>query len=217
MNKSIFWYIVIFIGILILFSNLDVRLNILYGSILAIIFIIYLYENEKKEEYANNILVENKKNTLLPKPQKEHDEDMQNFLFSTQYFYQYNPQAYEDFIEELDSFIEIYEQTNNNSQQNDANYNLSGTNYNLLNDKKRSLLFTFNSILFNLPPNMTHETKLYNSVKTLDFLLGKYLNNIMKLFKHNIKQNGYSVSTELPKTGPMARNGDELYYLSSII
>lgn len=205
-----FWYIVIFIGILILFSNLDIRLNILCGSILAIIFIMHLYENDKRKEYVNNILVENKKSTLLPKSQKVHDEDMQNFLFSTQNFYQYNPQAYEDFIEELDSFIEIYEQSNNNPK-------LSGANYNLLNDKKRSLLFTFNSILFNLPPNMMHETKLYNFVKTLNFILEKYLNNIAILFKHNIKQNGYNASTELPKTGPMARNGDELYYLSSII
>lgn len=209
MNKSIFWCIVIFISTLLFFSRLE-KANILCGLLFGLVFIMYLYENNKKEQYTKNILVEQKKNALLPKPQKEYGEDMQNFLFSTQYFYQYNPQAYEDFINELDDFIGIYEQTKDD-------FKLSGINYNLLTDKKKSLLFTFNSILFNLPPSMSHETKLYNSVKILDLLLEKYLNNIMKLFRYNIKQNGYITSTELPRIGPMAYNGDELHYLSSMM
>lgn len=198
-NLIMFWCAVIFVSILLIFSNLDIKLNILYGTLIALIFAMYIYRNHKRTSTEKNELIIKKMKSLLPLPKKIHDNDVQNFLFSIQDFYQYNPQVYEDFIEELDNFFMIYDQVIINQQ-------LSGINYNLLEDKRRLLCSILESIIYNIPPNLIYEKKLQNAVSVLDFILEEYTNTVKQIFKKDISENGYINSTQLPNTGPLAYN-----------
>jgi hypothetical protein len=167
--------------------------------------------DNKITDIKKNELVIEKMQSLLPQPKKIHDNNIKSFLFSIQDFYQYNPQVYEDFTQELDNFFMIYDQVINDQQ-------LSGINYNLLEDKRRLLLSTLESMIYNIPSNLIYEKKLQKAVSVLDSILQKYIDIIKQLFKKNISQNGYTNSTQLPNTGPPAYNAyDDNIFLMNFI
>jgi len=169
----------------------------LYGLIGTVLIMIYL-NYMKNSTQKKNIL-----DKSIPQSSYIHYGDLEKFFISAQNFYKYNPQAYEDFIEQFDSFMLLHSA---------ADPRASCRNYNSLMDKKKSIMFAFDSISLNLTPELVRKTGFANCSKKLNNLLDTYLQNAMDLCKETIKQFGYSVSTELPKTGPVAYNDDSYIF-----
>src|SRR5207244_3622555 len=102
--------------IIIIFLSIFIRINFI--TIIFLIFVIIFYFYQKN---YNNLNI--KKETMytdseVPKKQvyiKDNDE-LNEFLFSIQDFYVLNPQAYEELIENLNSFFNLYQNIFNDNE-----------------------------------------------------------------------------------------------------
>ena len=143
-NKRIFRNIVIILIFIFFFIKLNVGLNLILGLVLALTVIFYLTEKEniqteiKKEQY------ETKLNSIKPKPKEIKDEDIVDFVFSVQDFYVFNPEAYEEFIDNLDAFKNLYDTIFSDSK-------FSHYYYQIADSKKNNALNSFHSLIFKLP------------------------------------------------------------------
>lgn len=137
---------------------------------------------------------------IIPFPNESLKYDnMVNFLFSIQDFYIYNPQAYEDMIEQIDYFFRLYEDIINNNQ-------FAGEHYELLEGCKRNALNSLQSLVHTISPNKEIDDKLDNSLKILNILLQKYINDIKKINDIYIYENGIKPNTKIIYIGPTPIN-----------
>jgi hypothetical protein len=199
-NKTLFYYIVIFIAITFAFSTVKLGLNIIYGTVVAYLVIHYLYNNYKGKQETENKTKSFQEANLLPKPKIfEKYGDIIKYLFSIQDFYIYNPQAYEDMTESLANFFRTFEETENNPAQ-------AGVNHGLMVSYKRYATNSLHSIIFNLPNDVQYTNKLNEAIVILQEILDKYLDKVIILQKKNLYEYGYNTGTKLINTGQMAYN-----------
>jgi len=190
-NKTLFFYVVIFIFIIFAFSTINLGLNMVYGTVVAYFIIYYLYHNYTKKQETENKTKSFQEANLLPKPEIfQNYQDITKFLFSIQDFYIYNPQAYEDMTENLSNFFRTFEETLNNPTQ-------SGINYGLMKTYGKNATNSLHSIIFNLPNDTQYTRKLNEAIIIIQEILDKYLIKIIDLQKKNLYENGYNVGTKL--------------------
>jgi hypothetical protein len=190
-NLILFWYIVIFICTIYVFSQFEIKLNIFYGTFIVGIIIYFLHQSHKNKQLKHaNIINEKKESIFPPIHSSKHYTNVVNFLFSIQDFYQYNPQAYEDMIESIDMFFSYYHEIL-------INNSLASTNYDILIDKKTYALNSLQSIIYTLPNNTLYTKKLNNSVKILNDIFQEYINNVKFINKNNIHNHGYTNKTKI--------------------
>lgn len=190
-NSTVFSYVVIFIFVIYVFSMLDIKLNIVYGTFIVLL-ILYAYNEQNlyaKQEIKE--ILEAKNNSIIPKSDKiKNYSEIVNFLFSIQDFYIYNPIGYEDMVQSLDDFFKFYEEVENNNE-------LAGSHYSVLNDERRHAMNSLQSMIYNFPTNKEYVAKLNNSVNMLHSLLEKYLDNVKLINTKNIYENGYHTRTKI--------------------
>lgn len=173
-NNEIFRNILIIIAFILFFLQISVELNIILGLIMACFLILYLKEKDdikiQTEERENDTKLSFIK-PHLEKINKEKDKDFIDFIFSVQDFYVYNPQAYEEFIDNLDSFFELRELVFND--ETFINYY-----FQIADSKKNNALNSFHSLILKLPNDKTYTEKFDRAHKRLDTLLNKEYNQM---------------------------------------
>ena len=198
-NKRIFRNIVIILIFIFFFIKLNVGLNLILGLVLALTVIFYLTEKEniqteiKKEQY------ETKLNSIKPKPKEIKDEDIVDFVFSVQDFYVFNPEAYEEFIDNLDAFKNLYDTIFSDSK-------FSHYYYQIADSKKNNALNSFHSLIFKLPNDKFYTDKFDRAHKRLETLLNNYLNQIYDQCTHNVYKEGKSFLRRPLNKGPKEYN-----------
>lgn len=204
-EKTLYWYIVIFVLVIYIFTFINVTISLIFGTIIGMVIIIYMYSNYqilKKQELE---LFEQKRESITPNIQQNEIikyNEIVDFIFSIQDFYEYNQQAYEDLLESIDHFFILYDEIN-------IDNSLSGINYDMMETKMKTALNTLSSIVIELPKNKKYDNKLLKSVNMLKYLLEKYLNKVKEINNKYIYENGYTSVTKIIETGPPARN----YYM----
>lgn len=204
-EKTLYWYIVIFVLVIYIFTFINVTISLIFGTIIGMVIIIYMYSNYqilKKQELE---LFEQKRESITPNIQQNEIikyNEIVDFIFSIQDFYEYNQQAYEDLLESIDHFFILYDEIN-------IDNSLSGINYEMMETKMKTALNTLSSIIIELPKNKKYDNKLLKSVNMLKYLLEKYLNKVKEINNKYIYENGYTSITKIIETGPPARN----YYM----
>lgn len=200
-NETLFYYIIIIIGIAFVFSNIMIELNLIFGLIIGGIVIYVLYTNYKDKQEVENKTKSFQESLLLPKPETlSKYENVVKYLFSIQDFYVHNPQAYEDMVNAIENFFRIYEETI-------VNHKYAGRNYDMMIEQKRSGMNSLHSIIYNLPTNVDYTEKLDNGVVTLEEVLQEYLDKVESIQKLYLHQNGYNVDTKIiNKSGIMEYN-----------
>ena len=190
-KKNVFWYFVIFCVIVYAFSKTQIGLNVVFGSIVGFLLLWYLYDDHTNRQKENKDLINKKRNSIIPPivDSLKHNEIV-DFLFSIQDLYVYNPQAYEDMVEQIDFFFRLYQEVQNDNS-------LAGQDYELLENAKRQALNSLQSIIHNMAPNKGLDDKLDNAVSLLNVLLQKYLNDVKKINNVYIYETGISLSTKL--------------------
>lgn len=180
--------------------QLSIGLNIILGLILAVVTILYLYEKEttaielEKEQY------EEKLESINPSPKNiTGDNDLINFLFSVQDFYVFNPPAFEEVIDNIDSFKSLYEDVF-------ADAELCNYYYQILDSKKSNALNAFHSIIFTLPNNQVFTEKFDRAHKRLETILNKYLNEAYDQCSFNLYKNGRDTLKRQILKGPREYN-----------
>lgn len=188
---TLFWYIVIVIIIITIFSKMIVEINILIGIIVAFGMISILYYNYSVDQMNSDELFEQKKKLIYPQPTELllHNE-MVDFLFSIQEFYSYNPQAYEDMIEQIDIFFKLYNEVHNNND-------LASIDYELMTDHMNSAINSLQSLVFKMTPDVKRDQKLKNAVLTLRKICETYLNEVYLIYQERLYEVGYTTNTKL--------------------
>lgn len=208
---TLFWYIVIIITIIFIFSKFDIKLNIVLGTLIAGVLILYLYNDYQIINKQTVELIADKEKLINPKPEKAFKyKRMVNYLFTIQDFFVYNPQVYEDFIENINRFFYVYEEimVNNSS---------ASSNYPILIDNKRGALNALQSITLILPPDVKYDIKLDTAVRELDVLLNFYLDEIKDIYNTQLYENGYDIKTKLLDNGPSPYNTyNDKYYTAEL-
>ena len=197
---TLFWYIIIFIFVLLIFSNMNIGLNILVGMIVALGILFVLYNDYSTVQNNAKELFNQKVNLIYPHPKKtiEHN-DLINFLFSIQDLYIYNPQAYEDMREHIDYILRLYGEVIDNKE-------LAGSNYQLIQDQKNNALNSLQSILLKMPQNVEYDNKLKNATTILEKILNEYMNETYIIYERNLYENGYDTNTRIIEIGPTGYN-----------
>jgi len=205
---TLFWYIIIFILVLFIFSKMKIELNILVGIIVALGILFVLYSNYYFVQSNTDELFKQKINLIYPPPKKTINRpELINFLFSIQDLYIYNPQAYEDMREYISNFLFIYDETVNNKFSAEINYKL-------IKNQKINALNSLQSILLKMPPNSEYDMKLKYSTITLEKLLNEYMQDIYDIYERNLYENGYTTNTRIIETDPVGYNNEskDAYY-----
>ncbi len=188
-KKTIFIYCMIFIIIMAIFYRLNIGLNIVFGCVIVYMIIIKLDKQKENDIKEDNEIEELKTSLIQPTPSLlQNYKDIINFLFSIQDYYKYNPQTYENIVDNLDDFFHLYEEVYKLN-------NLAGTNYKLMNTIKSDTINTLHSLIYKLPEDFAYINKLNLSFDILNKILSKYLYDIYKINKSNILNKGYNINT----------------------
>jgi hypothetical protein len=196
---TIYWYFVIFIGIMYVFTRQEIKLNFILGVGVGLLMIYYLYINYVDIKKNDKNTMSSKRNLIKPIPDMDkagkHDEIV-DYLFSIQDFYEFNPQSHEDLIEHIDYFFTSYNEVKNNNR-------IAGVNYEIMTDQKRLALNTLKSLVHSMPINTKYDIKLNRSVKVLEYLLNRYLDEVEYIQKVSLHENGYTTYTRIMDYGPV--------------
>jgi len=196
-NKSLFKIIVLGILIIYVASNLQIKTNVMFGTIVAGVVSYYMYIIYEKKQKDTNQIIQNKYNLITPQPSASKNyTDIIDFLFSIQDFYSYNQIAYENLVSELDKFFDIYNKTSNNI----------GQSYNMMLDTKKNALNSLHSLIISLPVDASHTTKHNKSIKSLSDILNKYMSMVENMYEIELIDSGYVRQTELLSKSPYAAN-----------
>lgn len=199
-NKSAFTYVVILIISLFIFSKYTIELNIMLALIISTIVIIYLNQKNIAAAVSAKEKDDLKYDTITPNPKNiSKGSDVIDFLFSVQDFYVYNPQAYEEMVDNLDAFFLLNENIFLENQ-------FSNYYYQIAESKKNNALNSFQSLIFKLPAAKLVTDKFDRAHRRLETILNKYMNNIYDQCQYNLKKNGYNILKTPLETGPVGHN-----------
>ena len=199
-NKEIFSNSIIILIFIFFFLKLSIGLNVILAIVLAVTVILYLTEKENDINQLEHEQTKKKIASLKPTPKNIiEDKDFVDFIFSVQDFYVFNPQAYEEFIDNLDSFKIIH---NNIFAESE----FSNFYYQIADSKKNNALNAFHSLIFTLPNNKIFTEKFDRAHKRLETILNKHMNEIYDQCNHNLQKDGYDVLKRQINKGPKEFN-----------
>jgi hypothetical protein len=199
-NFSLFKFVSIMIIFLFFFIKKNVKLNIILAIILASIIILYIYDKDKtllrveKNEY-------NEKHANI-KPeihQIKEDYDIIDFLFSIQDLHAYNPEAFEEMIDNIDSFLTTKDIIFKEDPHCESHYQIA-------ENKKNNALNSLHSIIFKLPVNRPIMDKLVRAHKRLETILNNHINEMYDKCNHLLIVKGHTVNNTIINTGPKPAN-----------
>lgn len=198
-NDDTIKVLIIGIIILVIFGIFTKFMKI--WNIIVICFILFVVFNYTKRYMVNDNMCSNIFTSELKHVAENicDYEDIYDFVQSIKDLYYYNKEVYIDLINNINFFIDVYEECVNMKTNLSANYTIA-------NDKKREALNNLHSIIFSLPPNDVFTMKLNKSISVLDIILSKYVKKIKDTIDIDLKINGYSVEYNVINDGPLARN-----------
>lgn len=204
-NKEIFCYIIIGISIMVIISWYDIKLNIVFGFLIA-----YLVINTLRKDKLNNISNNNEKNNIkknvimdnnIIKPNSHIHEydDMLNFLFSINDLYHYNPPAFIEMVDNIERIFKVYKRII-------VEPNMSGKLYPIIDDYRRNSLNALQSIIFKVEADKRIVMRLDEAIDKLDAILTEYQKEVHYIYLNDLHENGYNVETHIINTGPKEYN-----------
>lgn len=199
-NYELFRNIVIVLIFLFIFLRLTIGLNIILGLILAVIVVLYLTEKQTIINEVEKKIFDTKLKTIKPVPKVlREDKDIVDFIFSIQDFYVFNPLAYEEMIDNIDSLITLRD-----TIFDDAKF--ANQYYQIAESKKNNALNSFHSLIFTLPHSKIFTEKFNRAHKRLETILNKHLNEMYNQCNYYIKQDGKDVLKRQINIGPKEYN-----------
>lgn len=199
-QKYIFVYVSILLAFILYFRKKDVRLNLILALFIGYLIIWYIYEKNRITDNIEEEQQKSKLGSIIPKPKKlKSYDDVLDLIFSVQDFYRYNPQAYEELIDNIDAFFVIYEKIF-------ITQYLCEDNYQIADSKKQNALNSLHSMIYQLPNNKIMTDKLNRAHKRLETLLNRYLNEIHDKCREKIIKRGRDINTRAINTGPKEYN-----------
>lgn len=200
-NKTTtFLALIIIIFSIFYFKNKRIGLNIFLGLIISIAIISYINERNVvlKEEAQEQQNIEYEAIKPTSENIKEHNE-LIDFFFSIQDFYRYNPPAYEEMIDNVQSFLEVYNIINIGTKACDDYFKIADS-------KRMNALNALQSLIYTIPVEKMVIDKFDRAHERLETLLNKYLNEMLDSCNNNLIMNGYNIYRHPNHPGPKEAN-----------
>lgn len=200
-SKLVFKYIAVLICTLLIAFKMNINLNFIFGISVGIIIIFYMNDKNNTEKTSDNKELLEKIRNICPVPKKLHlYTELVDFVFSIKEFYNYNPLAFQEMLETMESMLDIYENVK-------IGVLSCKNNYDIANDMKKKSVNNLHSIIFTLENNRLLTTKLSRAIKRLQKLLTKYTNEIIEICQTEIDISGYNNNSHIiDEKGPKAFN-----------
>jgi len=206
-GKSFFIYSLITIILLGILRKYNVKLNVIIALIGAYFIIMYMFEKDQKE--AGNIKEQDDFKLDNIKPKFNHNDKVEiiDYLYSIQNFYVYNPPVYEKIVDDLNSFFIIHDNLLKDNSLVNVQYSIAET-------KKDNILNNIHSLILTIPNSEALINKYNESMKQIEKLLNKYLNEMIYLYDKHTYNNGLNINhkiiNEYPK--PYTKNSQFDFY-----
>lgn len=199
-SYSIFLYSSIGIITLAIFNYTSVKLNIILGLFIAYIIILYLSEKRELGLETEHKQHETKIETIKPNGKRfDNYNDFTDFFFSIQDIYVYNPLAYEEMIDSVSDFLDLYEDMKRAPS-------LSNTTYSIAEKKKSYALNSLGSIIIQSINSKLMILKIQKALDVLETILNKYMQEMYDIHQYNLLNYGYDSSYYVVNLGPKERN-----------
>jgi hypothetical protein len=209
-KKTRFIYIIITVFIVCIFSRLDIGLNIVFAC--GISYLIIKYLNDKKTVKIDDINNQNKIKATYIKPEPKlinNYPDLIDFFFTIQELYNYNPQAYEEIIDNIESMLILYKDIDKITSKCEDRYQIAES-------KIRNALNALHSLIFSLENNKMIN-KLNKAHRKLNHILNNYLFKMFKKCEDTKLISGYNSDSRLiefdkPKPHNTYNNNNKFSY-----
>ena len=199
-NEARFKYIGIIIGVMAMISNVKIGLNIVLGLVIAYALIRYNHDKNIHDTTSGSELFHKKAEQIIPEIRFKKYPDIVDFIFSIQDFYNYNPEAFEETIANINSFIKLYEDSKIVTR-------FCENNYQIAESKVRNALNSIHSVTLSLNDQKEVFNKLTKAHKKLNIILKRYLKEMFQTCEDTKITDGYNVETKiLDFDGPKAHN-----------
>jgi hypothetical protein len=187
--QIIFFYGVLLVIFIFFSSKINFNYSVLIGLIFYSILIFYIYTN-LKVNYINNFdkltekydMINTSDNVLKKYP------NIIDFLFFMSEFKKTSPPIYYDIQNSFEKFILLYEACLQDIK-------LINANYITLTTIKNKILYTINSLNFNLLAN-SGTVKLFQMRKIIERMLNNFLEELRIIQEKDIYYNGFNIKTQ---------------------
>lgn len=199
-RQYLFIYGVIFAAIMLYFRKKIIGLNVFLALGIASIVVWYIYEKNEVTLNLEERQMETKIQAITPhlKESKEYD-DIIDFLFSIREFYEFNPKVYEELVDNLDNFFEIYNIINIGTEECDYYFTIAET-------KKQNAINAVHALIYESPPSVEINDKIVRAHKRLDSILLEYLNQLHDICEKDRMVRGWDVTRKIRDNGPKPAN-----------
>lgn len=200
-QKTVFLFSVVFAIIIFFFQKINITLGIIVGLCLWIGIVSYVTSHQEQNIINKQIQHDTKLKEIRPIPQNfDKYDDIINFCFSVQDFYAYNPLAYEEMIDNLDTFLAYFDEVKLNPKRTNELFEL-------MNQRRRDAVNALHSTIFNLnDDNLDLTKKLTEAIKQLDDILYTYLDEVKYLHDKNLYDQGININYKPINDGPIECN-----------
>lgn len=191
-RNNVFFYICFFIFVICFFKKLKIKLNVIFGFIIALLLIKYSYSNVIKESKLHEKINKNKENLIRPSIEKNNIaeyEEVVNYLFSIQDFYYYNPLVYSECVNLIEKFFSLYKESHYDNSQ-------AGENFVQMNKIKTNVILGFDTLILSMELNKEYDKKLEVAKNNLEKILNNYLEHVYNLHQTYIYNNGINTTTK---------------------
>ena len=199
-KHTAFLYGGIFLFFIFFFRDKLIGLNVILALIIATITVWYIHDKTEVSKNIEQKQQEEKLDTIRPVPKEfEGRNDIIDFFFSVQDYYRYNPETYEEVIDNVDAFFKIHNVLFINTEYPDDYYQIADS-------KKRNALNSFQSLIYSLPDNEFVLEKFNRAHKRLETILNKYLNEMYDQTRDFLIKNGFNIHRRAINLGPKEYN-----------
>ena len=200
-SKELFNYFIIIILSIYFFNYINIQFKSVFGIIIGIVIAYIIYNKQVLDISSYNDQLKIKLELIKPTPELFINyPELVEFFYSIREFYDYNRDSFTRCINNIDSFLKIY---------NDIKIGIKycDKNIDVVKLLKKKALNNLHSVIFNLEDNFIIEKKLKKSLTTLQKILNIYLNDMIDICNKDIDNNGYNYEKSyIFKDGPSAYN-----------
>lgn len=188
--QTLFFYGILLIIFLILFSYIEINISILIGLLFYSILIYYLYTNKEINNIDNFTKLTSKFNSI-----DTFTDIIKNYpsiidlLFYMRDFKHHSINIYNDILIQFENFLILYESCL-------EDINLINNNYSTLQTIKNKILYKIETFNYNTQ-NQNYSKKIFLIKKKTQEILNKLLQQLIIIQQKNLYYNGYNINTNI--------------------
>lgn len=173
-NKNIMIFIVIFVILMFVSKFFEIGLSIIFFIVIAAIVSYVVYSRNQIIDISTEEDLKIKLELISPRPTRlDNHPPLIDFLFSIKDFYYINPTAFYNVIQNIDNFIQLYDEIINDQ----LIYCVQ--NLQVAIEFSRTAQNNLQSIIYNLDVDKRLTKKFHQSLKEFHLIMRQYISNMI--------------------------------------